>query len=386
MRHLFCGLWTLLTVGLSVVCFQHTDPAYVYLALILAIYALGLMPMYKAAWLRSAAMTLFSLLLLVGIIEYYCYFSAKHAPPMSYDAEHAHHTAPDPILGYAQNPDLPSYRCTLRRTDAEKDILVYDVVYTKGKQGGRITPEAPDATQGVFFFGCSFTQGEGVQDTESLPYQTGLLLGKDFQVYNFGQGGYGPHQFLAELESGRKAGLFTKYSKIHIIFLNINGHEFRSAGLSDWDTNGPRYVLENGTLVRRSIFSEKTDVQKALDNALSKSYTWQKVKKSGQLPNQNSMMALQNAILLQARALVLQNYPHATFTILTYPGAEKSAQRLAESGLATVYLGDFLPNWHSNKEHYQIPLDRHPNPLALTAIAKGLAPLLQQKKADTATK
>lgn len=383
MHHLLCVVWTLLAIGVSIACFQYTDPAYVYIALTLALYALGLMPLYKANWLRSAAMTLFSLLLLVGIVEYYVYTIHKTTPPRRYEAEHAQHTVPDPVLGYALNPNLPSYRCTLRRTDAKTDTLVYDIVYTRGKEGGRITPEAPDATQGVFFFGCSFTQGEAVGDTESLPYQTALLLGKNFQVYNFGQGGYGPHQFLAELESDRKAELFKKYSKIHIIFLNINGHEFRSAGLSDWDTNGPRYVLEDGTLVRRGVFSDKTPFQNAVDIALGKSYTWQKVKKSGQLPNQNSMMTLQNAILLQARARVLQKYPHATFTILTYPGAEKSAQRLADSGVPTVYLGDFLPNWNNNKDHYQIPVDRHPNPLAYTSIAKGLTPLLLQKAADT---
>lgn len=386
MRHLLCALWTVLAAGVSVYCWQYTDPAYAYLALTLGVYVLGLMPLYACSWLRAAGMTLFSLLLLVGIVEYYCYSSQQQAPKQSFEADHAQQTVPDPVLGYAPNPDLPSHRCILHRKDAQKSTLVYDVVYTKGQDSWRVTPEAPQATQGVFFFGCSFTRGQGVGDTENLPYKTGMLLGEDFQVYNFGMIGYGPHQFLAELESGRMAKLFGKYEKIHIIFLNINGHEFRSAGLSDWDTNGPRYVLEDGLLKRRGVFSEKTPWQEAVDGALEKSHVWQKIKKSGQLPNQNRMMTLQNAILLQARTQVLQNYPHATFTILSYPGAEKSAERLAASSVPSVNLGEFLPDWHSNKARYQIPLDGHPNDLAYSHIAKGLAPLLRQQSGESSVR
>lgn len=382
MRHLLCALWTLLAMGVSVYCWQHTDPAYGYLALTLGGYILGLMPLYACSWLRAAGMALFSLMLLMGIVEYYCYSSSQQAPQKCFEPEHGQHIVPDPVLGYAPNPALSSYRCTLRHKQARQDTLVYDVVYSKGSHSWRVTPEAPEATQGVFFFGCSFTQGQGLGDTENLPYKAGMLLGKDFQVYNFGMVGYGPHQFLAELESERRAELFKKYEKIHILFLNINGHEFRSAGLSDWDSNGPRYVLEDGLLARRGVFSDKTLWQETVDRALEKSHIWQKIKKSGQLPNQSRMMTLQNAILLEARALVLQKYPHATFTILSYPGAEKSAQRLAASGVASVNLGDFLLDWHGDKAFYQIPLDGHPNELAYTAIAKGLVPLLRQKAVE----
>ena len=59
----------------------------------------------------------------------------------------------------------------------------------------------------IAFFGDSFTFGEGVNDAETLPQAFADLLGRRERVLNLGFSGYGPHQFLAELQTGRFDGV-----------------------------------------------------------------------------------------------------------------------------------------------------------------------------------
>ena len=62
------------------------------------------------------------------------------------------------------------------------------------KRGLRVEPPlAPShGDRCVLFFGCSYTFGEGVNDTETLPYRTGVLAEGLLRMINFGLHSYGP--------------------------------------------------------------------------------------------------------------------------------------------------------------------------------------------------
>jgi len=74
---------------------------------------------------------------------------------------------------------------------------LYDVTYTIGDDGLRITPkyELNELDQCIVIFGGSFTLGEGLNDEESMPYLIGNF--SKFNTYNLGFYGYGPHQMLS---------------------------------------------------------------------------------------------------------------------------------------------------------------------------------------------
>lgn len=120
---------------------------------------------------------------------------------------------------------------------------IYDVKYTIGADGFRVTPAsaAPGARR-INFFGCSFTYGEGINDDETLPYFVAKQDG--FEVKNFAFHGWGPHQALAILTSGRDtAGAINFY-------LVIPWQAERSACAVKWAQGSPRYILEGGVLRR----------------------------------------------------------------------------------------------------------------------------------------
>ena len=73
------------------------------------------------------------------------------------------YTHPDDMLGYA--PD-PGKRVTARKLHG--NTALYDVTYTIGTDGLRVTPSAPGTpvARCVIFFGDSVTFGEGVNDDE----------------------------------------------------------------------------------------------------------------------------------------------------------------------------------------------------------------------------
>jgi hypothetical protein len=53
-----------------------------------------------------------------------------------------------------------------------------------------------------------------LRDEQSYPYLVGEALGDAYQTFNFGMSGYGTHQMLALIESGRLDDIFKRYEKV----------------------------------------------------------------------------------------------------------------------------------------------------------------------------
>jgi hypothetical protein len=109
----------------------------------------------------------------------------------------------DPELGYII---LPGKRIVTSVLKSPNKSVIYDVKYTINQYGLRQVSTPPngrpsDESKPIFFFGDSFTFGEGVNDQDTLPQQFSVLSG--LRAVNFGVHGYGPHQILRELETAR---------------------------------------------------------------------------------------------------------------------------------------------------------------------------------------
>ena len=132
------------------------------------------------------------------------------------------------------------------------------------------------------FFGDSVTFGEGVKDDQTFPYHAGIKTNGRYAIRNFAFSGYGPHQMLANLQSG----LFDQRiscKPTHFFYLAIPEHIARVAGLTSWDRHGPRFTLDaNGEAVRAGNFDDparifsQIKVPRWVELAFDKFFAWQR--------------------------------------------------------------------------------------------------------------
>jgi len=121
---------------------------------------------------------------------------------------------------------------------------IYDVKYSIGENGFRITQTGNNEYRRINFFGDSFTFGEGLNDNETLPYFINQTM-RNISVRNFGFSASGVHQALAILESERD-------TKGAINFLLTSPyHAVRSSCKPTWTAGAPKYEIQSdGVAVR----------------------------------------------------------------------------------------------------------------------------------------
>ncbi|WIM09512.1 MAG: hypothetical protein OJF58_000463 [Enhydrobacter sp.] len=132
--------------------------------------------------------------------------------------------------------------------------VIYDAVYTTGADHFRVVPAAGKPDRCVLLFGDSFTFGEGVSDGETSAAQIVARSRGRVAARNFGIGGWGPHQFLAGLLSGRFQRAIG-CAPTDAFYLIIPAQIGRVVGQGQWDKHGPRFRLgPDGRPVRAGNF------------------------------------------------------------------------------------------------------------------------------------
>ena len=296
------------------------------------------------------------------------------------EAEGRFHFLPDELLGYVHPAGG-----RLAHRKLHGDELVFDTLCTLDGAGRRVTPARPDAARAVLLFGDSFTFGDGVEDGETFAWRLGEALGPDWQVFNYGVSGYGAHQALALIESGRIpfAALRGRYREIFAFFLSIGDPPRRACtGFS----HGPRYV------------SAGTDARDA-----------RRVRHAGALPATRGDVT---ARLLSGSTFFESIYPrlvatratalhldiletcardlavwHIPFTVLLWPDCEQLLPALRERRVDAVSLAPRFPTpgsaWTGTPSQWRVsPWDRHPNARAHAIIAQALEELLRRPAAQ----
>ena len=126
--------------------------------------------------------------------------------------------------------------------------------WTDGRRATR--PEsAPKSGRQIVVLGCSLTQGYGLPDNETFAYQLSTLA-PDWDVENFGTGGYGAYQSLLTLKRIFSEGT---YSPKLVVYAYVHFHANRDVAAYDWikgftNVKGelfvpPNVVAESGHLV-----------------------------------------------------------------------------------------------------------------------------------------
>jgi len=293
---------------------------------------------------------------------------------------HEEHAAPPRnSLGYysSERGDVLGFGPALdfvNRSVLERDgRTIYDVKYTIDPSGLRIAPpEASEVVGTVLFFGDSFTFGEGVADTETLPYRLGAITAGRYRVRNFAFQGYGPHQMLSELEHGLVRRLVEPRGKVTAIYQAIPDHVRRSAGLAFYDTHGPRYVLGDDG---RAHFSGHFD-DGGFSVFLRKLFVYQRlnnVRTEVGAPE----VELFGAIVSQSSEILAREYG-ADFHVLYWdmpkdPHTAAVADALRRRGLDVRPMSTILPGYPASEGEYTLAGDGHPTPRAHALIAEYVA-------------
>jgi hypothetical protein len=334
----------------------------------------------RATWARIVWLNLAAIICALGIGEAFFYTDVSGTPDERYQGDYGYGYFIDhELLGYG-----PAHDREISVQRYVGDELVYDTVYGINADGLRRTPSSPNVepTSSVLFFGGSVTFGEGVGDSESMPYRVGEKLGPQFQVYNFGFHGYGPHQMLAALEFGLADSVVDE-TVSDVIYQALPAHIARVAGLMDWDRAGPWYALNDGGDVK--YMGSFADRRSHLFNhwlpALEKSALYGRVFGMNRTIRPDDV-ELYITVVARAGEVVRERSPNTEFHVLLwgYRGDKEFDQiyeRFIQKGITPHLISDILPEYDLAPEKYQIGKhEPHPNTRAHDLIAAYVGKLI----------
>jgi len=211
-----------------------------------------------------------------------------------------------------------------------------------------------------------------LNDQETFAWQLGEVLGEKFQVFNYGFHGYGSHQMLALIESGRLDALVRRYKQIYAFYLTISSHPERCVGLMPWDPQ-PSYILENGALRHVSKASDYT-LNRIANRIFVNSQLYRKIL----LPfryRQMKDLALDTHVAIIAQSMhELEVRYHAHALTVIYPDFTAIEPMLRNNGVRTLSLTSVMPDFASRPpEKYHLKDDGHANAFTNMLIAGALA-------------
>ncbi len=248
----------------------------------------------------------------------------------------------------------PNKNVTARRLLDSR--VIYDASYTTGADRFRVVPKVDNAPRCLLQFGDSFTFGEGVNDDETSAAQIVAKSKGQVEVKSLGIGGWGPHQFLAGLQSGRFQRAIT-CKPTDAVYLFIPAHTARAAGRGKWDRFGPLFVVgDNGRPVRKGNF-----------NTVGKS--WRELIGFNRL-TEDEEEELAAALIAEASRELERLYPGIRFHVFTWDGATAGLiRRLGEQGLRVHTIRQIIPDY---TDAYLIapPFEYHPTPAAYERVAE----------------
>jgi hypothetical protein len=277
-----------------------------------------------------------------------------------------HQSLAEPPVPYHQQSDLlgtvpvPKGRTRyLLRVNSQTFI---DIVYTIDEQGLRRTPSADSsaATETIVFLGCSFTYGEGVEDEETQPAQVAARVPRA-KVLNFGYSGYGPHQMLANLESGRVETLCPTPPR-RVIFQMIPDQVRRVRGWVNYHPHAPRYVLRDGR-VRRAGNLDDSWWWRVVKRDLWKSKIFHRIIAPRQVGQADMDLAV--ALVRQSAEEVSRRSPGCEFHVLFWNHPDEKLavpvrRMLEEAGIHLHSVEEEIPELLSTSTKYRIKHDGHP--------------------------
>ena len=275
-----------------------------------------------------------------------------------------------PVIGWG--PEHPG-RFHAEKLDPKTGAVIFRADYTIDGNLVRKTISS-DKGPAIVFFGNSYTFGEGVNDAETLPQAFADLLGRKERVLNLSFTGYGPQQFLRELETGLFDSLIGSRPRL-FIFMTAAWHAERTACKSYWTPHAPLYALENGQIAFKGACNEGLSMwlREWLENTASYRLMVEPIRHK----LSHDDVDLYIRILLAAVNMAKEKYGVATLIPYIRVGKnylggtgfsdESIIARLREGGAIVVDAS--LAEAEAQGDLISIPGDGHPTPFANRARA-----------------
>ena len=156
-----------------------------------------------------------------------------------------------PIIGWG--PERAG-RLHAEMRDPTDNSIIYTTDYTIDSNLLRRTLST-DTGPAIVFFGDLFTFGDGVKDNETLPQTFADLTDRKVRVLNLALTGYGPQQFLREMETGRFDSVIGPEPKL-FIFMTAAWHAERTSCKAYWTPHAPLYAIKDGRVVFKGECNE----------------------------------------------------------------------------------------------------------------------------------
>jgi len=160
----------------------------------------------------------------------------------------------DSLMG--AEPDRPGKFSSVRMTSGGDTVFhaVYTIIADSGRNPlrmnhrvGYLAAGAPEPK--IIFLGCSYTFGQGVNDTGTLAWRLGALRG--VSTLNLGGMGYGIHHVY---EIFRKNYADRNDSGKLFVYTLVPEHVLRAAGVDDY-SGGPSFAMVGDSLVYNGALS-----------------------------------------------------------------------------------------------------------------------------------
>jgi hypothetical protein len=283
-----------------------------------------------------------------------------------------------PVLGYA--PKAGRRFHWLGYAEGSK---VLDFYYTINEDGLRISTSgrSANAEQCILFFGGSTPFGEGVADSETVPYLVAEAHVGEYKVYNFAYFYYGGHQMLATLENNLLDDVVACRPRYAIYFGFVaHAERARYKGVPYSQRRGPMYRLGEAGMPTLDVGAQ----------ALAKfvqMFRWSRV--VGKLDRivvskfhnrtlSRYDLALYVAIVDRARHLLKKKYEGIEFHLIFWDEqehwpSEYLVERFGDLGIKMHFIGEIFPDydyqtmgyslgpeymingvtWHMNREAYR---------------------------------
>lgn len=290
----------------------------------------------------------------------------------------------DPLLGYGPRPGAHA-TITWRRLGR----VIYAAHYTIGSDGFRSTRGASgQAAATTVFVGDSYTFGDGLNDSQTLPQQYADATDHRQKVINAAFSGYGTNQVLALIDSGRLTSHFGGGPRL-VIYPAIDEHLGRIDGRSPLHRVGtPHYALINGAARFLGPFHPGLEGQ-ILDIA-SRSAIVSSLRDLALAAPRADAAPLFGAMVERARDDAERLYG-ASFIVVLWDepvwqdgdNRRRSSQRaaavtamadqMARRGVAFVRVSALLPDYKAHMSEYVMAGSGHPSALLNRRLARALA-------------
>jgi hypothetical protein len=282
--------------------------------------------------------------------------------------------APDSILGYVNKKNLEVKTNMIVVGPSKHDTsLIYKAVMRTDSLGNRLIDilGMQNRKKYAIFFGCSFTFGVGVEDTQTIPYCF-AKYDTIFCVYNFGVCGYGTQQMLAKLEYTNLRKIIKQDSGV-CFYLYMYEHPNRVIAdmqTYSWNQNMPYYGYKHNRLFYYGTFNRDRKFLSGFYTLMGKSNVIKYFKINFPNKLKPKHYKLTCDIIYKSYLEYRKQFHNDNFYVIIYPTIHREILDYLQR--YDIKVLDFSELFDANKDQYAFKFDTHPTALAYKVFTEHL--------------